>query len=229
MLPVFAIVFLLAVAPPALAQTRDAVVIDGDFAIDRSEVSIGRFDAFVAARGLETKAEREGGGFEYVGGWQRRPGWTWRAPFGDGAGRDEPAVHVTWSEARDFCAWAGGRLPTLDEWRRAAYTETRAQPTDGFVRGRTYVYPVGERPEGMNTNRRRHVAVGTTRAGVNGLHDMGANVWEWAADRRGDEAMTTGGSWWYGPEMARAEGAQWKPADFTAVYIGFRCVYAAGG
>jgi formylglycine-generating enzyme required for sulfatase activity len=54
---------------------------------------------------------------------------------------------------------------------------------------------------------------------------MGANVWEWLADRRGDSALTAGGSWWYGPDKARADAAQWKPADFYAVYVGFRCVY----
>ncbi len=36
----------------------------------------------------------------------------------------------------------------------------------------------------MNNNRRRHVATGTTKRGVNGLHDMAGNAWEWIADRR---------------------------------------------
>ena len=107
----------------------------------------------------------------------------------------------------------------------AAYTETRETPTDGFVRGRSYPYPVGDKPDGMNTNRRHHVAVGTTMRGVNGLHDMGANVWEWIADRRGEDALTAGGSWWYGASQTQSEAAQWKPAAFYAVYIGFRCAY----
>ena len=54
---------------------------------------------------------------------------------------------------------------------------------------------------------------------------MGGNVWEWLADRHEDEALTAGGSWWYGPEKATVNGLQWKPTDFYAVYIGFRCVY----
>lgn len=197
----------------------------GAFAIDPTEVTIGRFLAHAEKRGLVTTAEREGGGFEWAGGWTRRPGWTVRTPFGRPAAPEEPAVHVTWQEAADYCAAAGGRLPTFAEWRLAAYTETRDQPTDGFVKGRTYPYPVGESPEGMNNNRRAHVGVATTRRGVNGLHDMGGNAWEWLADRRGDEALTAGGSWWYGPEQTRAEGAQWKPAAFLAVYVGFRCAY----
>ncbi len=62
------------------------------------------------------------------------------------------------------------------------------------------------------------------RAGVNGLHDMSATVWEWAADQRADERRTLGGSWWYPASQMRAELEAWKPADFFAVSIGFRCV-----
>jgi formylglycine-generating enzyme required for sulfatase activity len=211
-----------AAIPPAAAQERVPI---GSFEIDRTEVTVGQFRAFAVSRGLQTAAEREGGGFEYVSGWTRRPGWTWSRPFGTDAAADEPAVHVTWSEAHQFCAAEGGRLPSFAEWSAAAYTEMRSQPTDGFVSGRTYMFPVGDTPDGMNTSRVRHVAVATTKRGVNGLFDMGANVWEWLADREGETALTAGGSWWYGPEQTRAEGRQWKPATFYAVYIGFRCVY----
>jgi formylglycine-generating enzyme len=211
-------------AAPASAAQPDRVTI-GAFAIERTEVTVGRFRAFAEASKLVTAAEREGGGYEYAAGWTRRKGWTYAAPYGEAGAENEPAVHVSWAEAKAFCEHAGGRLPTFAEWRLAAYTETRPAPADGFVTGTTYPYPVGGDPAGMNNSRRRHVAVGTTKRGVNGLYDMGGNVWEWVADRRGDEAFTAGGSWWYGPDMTRAEGAQWKAADFFAVYIGFRCVY----
>ncbi|MCA1383239.1 formylglycine-generating enzyme family protein [Bradyrhizobium sp. BRP23] len=203
----------------------------GKFAIDRTEVTIGQFRNFAADKALKTAAEQEGGGHEFASGWIRRRGWTWATPFGEPGSDDEPAVHVSWNEARDYCLAVGGRLPTLEEWERAAYTEARANPTDDFVNGRTYPYPVGDRPDGMNTSDRdrwpRHAAVGTTKRGVNGLYDMGGNVWEWLADRRGDEALTAGGSWWYGADKTKASAVQWKSADFHAVYIGLRCVYTA--
>jgi len=44
------------------------------------------------------------------------------------AADDEPAVRVTWHEARAFCRWAGGRLPRDDEWGHAAHAEQCAQP-----------------------------------------------------------------------------------------------------
>jgi sulfatase modifying factor 1 len=210
------------------AQARDEVSI-GPFRIDRTEVTVGAFERFVSETGRVTAAERDGGGFEYVQGWTRRPGWTFRRPSGEAASPHDPVSHVTWEEARNYCASAGGRLPTLEEWRRAAFTEERSTPADGFERGRTYPYAVGTDPAGMNTSDRdpwpRQAQAGQTKPGVNGLFDMGGNVWEWLADRRGDEALTAGGSWWYGPDQTRAEAPQWKQANFYAVYIGFRCAY----
>ena len=57
---------------------------------------------------------------------------------------------------------------------------------------------------------------------------MGGNVWEWVDSGPGVEPRTRGGSWWYGGSQMRAEVNAWKDADFTAVYIGFRCVYPRG-
>ena len=209
-------------------SVRDTEELDG-FSIDLTEVSIGKFRRFIESEGIVTKAETEGGGFEYAAGWEQRAGWIWSSPYGKPADEKEPAVHVTWGEAQRYCESVGGRLPWFDEWRRAAYLEMRVEPTDGFVRGKRYPYPVGDSPDGMNTSENRtwtrHAPVGSTRLGVNGLYDMGANVWEWLADERGDEALTAGGSWWYGPYKTREEGVQYKPRDFAAVYIGFRCAY----
>lgn len=215
----------LTILPAAALAERVQI---GDFWIDRTEVTIAQFRAFAQSSGMTTAAERSGGGYEYGAGWEQRPGWTYLSPFGAPGADDEPAVHVTWEEASAFCRASGGRLPTYEEWRTAAYSETRSEPGTDYETGRTYLYPVGDTPDGMNNNRERHVAVGTTKAGVNGLYDMGANVWEWLADTRGNDALTAGGSWWYGPENSQDGRAQWKPANFYALYVGFRCAYDAG-
>jgi formylglycine-generating enzyme required for sulfatase activity len=212
----------------------------GDFAIDRTEVTVGQFRRFVEATGLATRAEREGGGLVYAAGWEQRPGWSWHAPYGKPAGDDEPAVHVTFDEAQAYCRWAGKRLPDDAEWVEAAFTERRATPPPPFQPGRTYPYPTGDTPQGANClgdcgetpaldhsdvleRGRGHAPAGATRAGVNGLYDMGANVWEWVDG--GDERYkrTRGGSWWYGAEQMRRDHEAHKPRNMAVVYIGFRC------
>lgn len=217
------------VAGAALAQPADRVDLPG-FAIDRTEVTIAQFARFASAAGLVTRAERTGGGYEYVGGWQQRIGWTWRTPEGTEPPTQQlPAVHLTQDEAQAYCQWAGGRLPSAAEWIGAAHTEQRTAPPPPWQKGKTYNYPTGDSPQGANTSSPdawpRAAPAGTTVAGVNGLLDMGANVWEWASDARGTERRTLGGSWWYGASQMRAEVNAWKEGDFTAVYIGFRCVY----
>jgi formylglycine-generating enzyme required for sulfatase activity len=227
----FAIVgALLCASGTTVADPGNARVDLGRFSIDRTEVTIARFAEHVRGTGVVTRAEREGGGFEYVGGWQRRPGWTWRTPEGRPPETpDLPAVHLTHAEAEAFCRWAGGRLPTANEWIEAAFTERRPDPPPPWQSGRTYPWPTGETPDGANTSGDdpwpRAAPAGRTRPGVNGLFDMGANVWEWASDAQGGERRTMGGSWWYGARQMSADVVAWKPADFHAVYIGFRCVY----
>src|SRR5215213_6891759 len=112
-----AVVLALTLATPrtAGAQQSDRQSI-GTFSVDRAEVTIRAFAAFANATGLVTEAERAGGGFEWAGGWTRRPGWTFRTPYGaPPASNDEPAVHVTRAEASAYCTWAGGRLPSAAE------------------------------------------------------------------------------------------------------------------
>ncbi len=213
---------------PVVAQGVDAVRL-GTWAIDRTEVTIGQFERYVRATQTVTRAEKEGGGFEFGAGWERRPGWTWRKPDGVAANADLPAVHLDFAEAQAYCQWAGGRLPTGAEWQQAGFTEMRDAPPKPWVKGRTYPFATGDSPQGANTSDPdpwpRAAPAGATRQGVNGLFDMGANVWEWTTDARGKERRTVGGSWWYGAFNMKADVQAFKPADFYAVYIGFRCAY----
>lgn len=213
--------------------------------IDRTEVTIAAFADYVAATGTVTKAEISGG-MVYEAGWTSKPGWNWRTPYGVAGLPAEPAVHITYDEAAAYCAWRGARLPTRDEWITHAYTEFRATPPSPLVKGRTYPYPTGDTPEGANClgdcgnvtgnpagkadyadklmRGHGHAVAGSTVAGVNGLYDMGANVWEWATSGNGRKQATMGGSWWYGKAQMKADYGATKPRDMAIVYIGFRCI-----
>jgi formylglycine-generating enzyme required for sulfatase activity len=234
---------LIGVSAVVMSQATQAteMVSIGDFKIDRTEVSIRQMQAFAAATGFVSQAERTGGGSVYGLGWQQKAGWTWKTPFGQAADLDQPAVHLTFDEAQSYCQWRGARLPTDSEWMEAAYTERRLNPPPGFETGVTYPYPTGASPTGANClNDCGRISsqidysrllmrgigpapVGTTVAGVNGLFDMGANVWEWVDSGSVGEQVTRGGSWWYGARRMHRTDRATKPRDTAVVYIGFRC------
>ncbi len=213
----------------------------GSLEWDRHEFTVGQLRPLAKQHGFVSRAEREGGGTIYEMGWTHKPGWTWQAPFGSPAKDTEPAVHITFGEAAQICRWSGGRLPTDAEWRDAAYLEQRSSPAPGFARGTRYKYPngasaqgshclegcashAGLAPAGRLTRGLGHVAAGTTVPGVNGLFDMGGNVWEWVDTGSGQERITRGASWWYGPERQVESDVATKPTDTRVAYIGFRCV-----
>ncbi|MES2644143.1 MAG: SUMF1/EgtB/PvdO family nonheme iron enzyme [Myxococcota bacterium] len=150
------------------------------YRIDRAEVSLAAFEAFVAA-GAYTNAA-----------WWAPEGWAWAGEHPGGAGAtirasgrpgDHPVVAVTWWEADAYCRWKGGALPTEAQWEHAACD-------DGGGR-----YPWGDDEDfaaaWFNEGRHGQIASVKTQpvaeqdsalASPFGLVHAAGNVWEWTAD-----------------------------------------------
>jgi formylglycine-generating enzyme required for sulfatase activity len=186
------------------------VTLSKDFWIGQTEVTVGAYKRF-AATGREIHAA---------------------PPFNpDWANENLPMVSVMWDEARDYCAWAGGRLPTEAEWEYAARggsTEARYGAIDEIA---WYSSDSG--------NQSHDVA--QKCANRFGLYDMLGNVWEWVSDwydtnyyqsspsqdpqgaARGLERVLRGGSWTNSARGIRASVRyRVNPATRTP-YRGFRC------
>jgi len=91
------------------------------FAIDRYEVTVGEYRACIHAGACELDA--------LLAGDERHV-----------ANDALPIVNVTWDEARAFCAWRDGRLPTEAEWEKAARGEE----------GRRWPWGDRDRPDDFN-------------------------------------------------------------------------------
>jgi serine/threonine-protein kinase len=167
---------------------------------------------------------------------------------------DLPMTNVSWHEARTFCAFAAGRLPTEAEWEKAARgSDGREYPwgDQADCARANWGNFAGEGPcagteRGKNPG--EPVTVGSYPSGASpyGVLDLAGNVWEWVEDRyalawgepppppaaRGDAGadqprrVVRGGSCcsYFVPPRA-ANRNGWAP-DHRDADLGFRC--AAG-
>jgi formylglycine-generating enzyme required for sulfatase activity len=92
--------------------------------IGKYELTNALFAAYTKTTGRVTKAEQLGV-------------LDWRHPMKAGveAVAEHPVVNINWTEARDYCLWAGLRLPTEAEWERAASWEVGARKARVFAWG----------------------------------------------------------------------------------------------
>lgn len=133
---------------------------------------------------------------------------------------DEPARFLGYAAAAGYCAWINGRLPTEDEWEKAA------RGSDGRI------WPWGNQPDdtrfmGKATSRQQLARVGSFPAGNSpyGLADMAGNLWELTASAWDDNShVMKGGSYLNDLRYVRA-ASRWSSGDEAsgADYLGFRC------
>jgi formylglycine-generating enzyme required for sulfatase activity len=143
-------------------------------------------------------------------------------------------VVITWEDARKYCQWIGGRLPTEAEWERAAR---------GGVNGKRF--PWGETFAPRQAGRRfanladesaarkdpaldfvpgyddtfvETAPVASFAPTTWGLYDIAGNVWEWTADWYGTysvfgETDPRGAGW--GNQRVTRGGSWYRGLDYA--------------
>ncbi len=150
-----------------------------------------------------------------------------------------PMVFASWNDARAYCEWRGGRLPTEAEWEKAA------RGTDGRVYPWGVGIDCGIANYGDCVKGGRVTVAGSYPSGVSpyGAVDMAGNVREWVNDwyqanyysispldnppgpDGGDYKVLRGGAWRNEPGFLRAtDRAGYAQPTFRDNNVGFRCV-----
>jgi formylglycine-generating enzyme required for sulfatase activity len=151
---------------------------------------------------------------------------------------DDPVSFVRWDEAKAYCEWAGGRLPTEAE------REKGTRGTDGRL------FPWGSEPPSPERGvfRRNWGQQGNDTAGVRpagaspyGLLDTGGNMWEFCEDwyspdyfatspkndppgpKTGRARIVKGGSWDSRPTVLSASSRNFAYTGYREGDFGFRC------
>jgi len=180
------------------------------FYLDKYEVTTAQYAKFMADTGRKEPRY-----------------WQTSVPVSNG---QKPVVGVDWNDADAYCRHYGKRLPTEQEWEKAA------RGTDGRT------YPWGnEEPTSRHANFGRGsdfqnygvlVNVGSLEAGKSpyGIYDLAGNVWEWTSsdyDNSGQYKVDRGGSWNGTADFLRSSLRDNVYPSIRLSYRGFRCAQDA--
>lgn len=151
----------------------------------------------------------------------------WRDGTYPSSRADHPVVNVSWEDAQAYADWSRKRLPTEQEWEKAARGPN----------GR--IYPWGNAFNRFNCNGRDLSLNGTTSvsqfpngASQYGCYDMSGNVWEWTAtdvfpDSQ-EAKVIRGGSWASPQEGMRTTARAYERVERRRRDLGFRCARDMG-
>jgi iron(II)-dependent oxidoreductase len=221
------------------------------FAIDAGPVTNGEYAEFVEDRGYQRRELWSAEGWE----WRQREGRElpryWQRN-GDGfAVRSfatvgpvdpwRPVCHVSWFEADAYARFRGKRLPTEEEWERAASWDARSGTKSRYPWGD--VFEPGRANLGQLSFGAAAAGAYPAGAGPCGAVQMAGDVWEWTASGfdayRGFEAfpyeeysqpffgerfkVLRGGSWATDPGAVTTSFRNWDYPERRQIFAGFRC------
>ena len=185
----------------AESQAPEMVVV-GQFALARREITVGEFRAYWRAAGQSKFGTATPSCRDRESIFRSTKKRTWQDP-GHAQTDAHPVVCVSFAMAEDYARWLGSRsgqryrLPSAAEWRAAGSTAVpsacSANVRDAAFRG-TY----GGR-EGLACSDQFAAVAPTGRFAARkpGLYDVDGNVREWVSDCAGncDDRLALGASW----------------------------------
>ena len=181
----------------------------------RSETTVAQYRACVEAGECEFKHHETKSDHRYCN-------------WGYGDRDDHPMNCVDWYGADQFCRWAGGRLPTEQEWETEAGAGGSREYPWGSEEPSCSRCVMGDIGKGCGKDRTWPVCSKRQGDSVSGLCDMAGNVWEWTSswyDSEEKGRVLRGSSWRdeY-PSVFRASLRNLNSPDDKAYSYGFRCV-----
>jgi formylglycine-generating enzyme required for sulfatase activity len=162
-----------------------------------------------------------------------------------------PVFRVDWDQAKTYCEWRGGSLPTEAQWEKAARgTDARIYPWGNTFDGTEANFCdkkncPDEIPSIVGDDGYAYTSpVGSYESGKSpyGIYDLAGNVWEWVADwfdenyyanspssnplgpSSGKFRVLRGGAWNELEDFMEVTSRFALPPDYFNYAIGFRCV-----
>ena len=189
--------------PPVLVPGGEFFYQDGErrkletFDIDPTEVTIAQYGEFLAAVGSSTEYDHPDQAYNKG---HSNPRWI-ELYSAAASGRDfqglhvtvnYPAVFVDWYDAYAYAQWKGRRLPTEEEWEKAA----RGGDGRRFPWGADQKKGAANIYEGDASKKWSEPATFPLDRSVYGAYDMAGNVSEWTAsiDPQSHQPVIRGGN-----------------------------------